>query len=1512
MSCLNLFIIVRYNTYIMRKFVFLSVVFVYVSLGILCLAWADGGDEDSFGIEGAEEETVKVFITLLDEEVVQRKFGVFKKKVDAKRDISEKVNRGGGEVEHAYNNINVVSARVTIAQMEELERDPNVNAVERVGTIHTFLSQSVPIVNADDVWLEKIDGLNITGSGTTVCVLDTGIDDTHPDFSGRIVDQYCYCTASDYGSGGCCPNNQTEDTDANDDHGHGTHVSGIVAASGGRYGVAKGANIIAIRIANGTGVAEDSDLVSGIDWCIDNATKYNISVISLSMGGGSYSDYCDGDGGLSAIKAAIDAAVAHNISFVAATGNEHSSTSIAAPACLFNATRVGGTTKSDVIDTAYSNRGANFAGLLLAPGSSISSTCNGGGYCVMSGTSMATPHVSGAMALLWQAYKLKYGVGPEPKYIEDILNDTGKLIADGANSYARIDVLAGVYEIAAPDVFLLSPVDGNYFSNTTVVFEYVPEDEGNIVNCSLYTNKSGWGRETYNESMIVNGGVSNFSFDFSYDGAYIWNVECVDDDSMGGFNSTNRTVFVDGTLPFVEVLSPEYANYSFYPMLNFSFNESNPDACFYSLNGGDNVTVESCENGTVLSSLAQGLNNVSLCMNDSAGNVNCSYVDFGFDSVAPVVYVIEPLNVTYNYSEIIVNITTNEDEDACFYDIGYGNVTLNGSKRYYNGTIFADEGVNWLRVYCNDSVGNVGVNDSLFFTVDSMPKILILSPVDGDYFSDTTVVFEYVPEDEGSIVNCSLYTNRSGWGREMYNESVVVKGVVSNFSFDFSYDGDYIWNVGCVDDDSRIGFNSTNRTVFVDGTLPFVEILSPAEGNYSFYPMLNFSFNESNPDACFYSLNGGDNVTVESCENGTVLSSLAQGLNNVSLCMNDSAGNVNCSGRDFWYDSIAPDVNVAALLNVTYSYSDIFVDVSVDEDVFACFYDAGHGNVSMNGSVRDFNATVSAGEGVNWLRVYCNDSAGNVGVNDSLFFTVDTIAPEIDVVAPLNGTYNDMWVWVNVSTDGCYWCGVSLNGSGNVSLLNESVLVSDDWYLNLSVGAEGVNNVSVYCNDSAGNVNFSFVEFVVNTTLPAVSLDFPQDGGNVTYGEVMFNYTASGVDIVNCTLYGNFSGEWGGDVSNSTSVDGIEVNLSSGVYLWNVMCVDYFSNAAFAGSNYTVVVDFDAPDVSVVVPLNGSGLASGTKWVWVNVSADEDAVCRYNLSNSSFDFDDDGAEFNVTAGLNFSFNYSLLSDGGEYTVYYKCRDLFSNVNDDAVSHVFSVNYPCVDNDGDGYGVGVGCLGTDCDDSNPSIHTGCGSSSSGGCSVVVIFDDAVDEEVVNDTDVEEAIVENESVYVVNETNRTDEVVEPETMGQIYADILELEDVVHELKSGNKISENVSEEYLLRLSEVMELYMAGEFEEAEDVMDEIRISLVYENETAVVDEDEVGIDYGFLMNLGAIVVVVMGFFVIDMILTRNKCPVMKYIKLCLEKGFSHEDIKRKMVEGGWSEDVVDKAMKKVKKK
>jgi len=256
---------------------------------------------------------------------------------------------------------------------------------------------------------------NITGRGQSVYVIDTGVDYTHPNLGN--------CSSSDFVNN-LCPKvirgydfSNNDDNNPMDEIGHGTHVTGIIASSNDTYrGIAPDANIIAMKIFNASGIAFDSDLISAIDWCVYNASLYNISVISMSIGVEDYtnSTYCDSSDNPLLVDA-IHNAVAANISVVAAAGNDNITNGVSSPACITNVTVVGSTTKSDST-SSFSDRWS--LPMIFAPGTSIvslkpSSLClSGCSSCsnyqmTCSGTSMATPHVSAVFALLNQFTKLQ-------------------------------------------------------------------------------------------------------------------------------------------------------------------------------------------------------------------------------------------------------------------------------------------------------------------------------------------------------------------------------------------------------------------------------------------------------------------------------------------------------------------------------------------------------------------------------------------------------------------------------------------------------------------------------------------------------------------------------------------------------------------------------------------------------------------------------------------------------------------------------------------------------------------------------------------------------------------------------------------------------------------------------------------------------------------------------------------------------------------------------------------------
>ena len=232
-------------------------------------------------------------------------------------------------------------------------------------------------IDADLVWdvdhnLILDSGAN-AGAGVKVAVVDTGIDLTHPDLAANIVGGY----------------NAIDPTKSpTDDNGHGTHVSGIIAGIDntiGVLGVAPRASLLAVKVLNRQGSGYYSDIIEGIGWSVDNGAQ----VINMSLGG-TYDS--------TALHSAIVSAVNAGVVVVAAAGNSGpGDNTVGYPAKYPEVIAVSATTSSNTI-ASYSSRGPEVD--LAAPGSSIFSTYKGGAYQTLSGTSMASPHVAGAVALV--------------------------------------------------------------------------------------------------------------------------------------------------------------------------------------------------------------------------------------------------------------------------------------------------------------------------------------------------------------------------------------------------------------------------------------------------------------------------------------------------------------------------------------------------------------------------------------------------------------------------------------------------------------------------------------------------------------------------------------------------------------------------------------------------------------------------------------------------------------------------------------------------------------------------------------------------------------------------------------------------------------------------------------------------------------------------------------------------------------------------------------------------------
>lgn len=221
-----------------------------------------------------------------------------------------------------------------------------------------------------------------TGYGVRIGVIDTGIDYNHPDLKNSVAKGVNIINPASL---------------PYDDNGHGTHIAGTIAAAGGiqgMIGVAPRAMIYPVKSFSYDGSAYVSDIILGIDWCIRN----KMHVINMSFGMKSRS---------SALQSIIKKAYSENIVVVASAGNDKKNRTVDYPARYHQTISVGATGRNGKI-ASFSNRGPHID--LYAPGERVHSSWLGGGYREMSGTSMATSHVSGTIALL---LSLKPGLKPD-------------------------------------------------------------------------------------------------------------------------------------------------------------------------------------------------------------------------------------------------------------------------------------------------------------------------------------------------------------------------------------------------------------------------------------------------------------------------------------------------------------------------------------------------------------------------------------------------------------------------------------------------------------------------------------------------------------------------------------------------------------------------------------------------------------------------------------------------------------------------------------------------------------------------------------------------------------------------------------------------------------------------------------------------------------------------------------------------------------------------------------------
>ncbi|MEM2956303.1 MAG: hypothetical protein QW041_01885 [Candidatus Pacearchaeota archaeon] len=413
----------------------------------------------------------------------------------------------------------------------------------------------------------------------------------------------------------------------------------------------------------------------------------------------------------------------------------------------------------------------------------------------------------------------------------------------------------------------------------------------------------------------------------------------------------------------------------------------------------------------------------------------------------------------------------------------------------------------------------------------------------------------------------------------------------------FSSPGIFDWNVTC----SASGFQTltTNDTanISVDNIYPEIYIISPINTNYNNKILLvNISVTDNVAvDKIWFNWNGTNQTYITE-----TYITFNEGTNTLYAYTNDTSGNTNFTNVTFFIDSIAPHIQITYPQNISYNYNVNELNYTVsDINLQACWYSTNLG-VTNTTVICGQNITgMTSAEGSNTWIVYANDSAGNLNYSSVTFFK-DTIPPSILFISPINKTYNNNTILVNISSDGIYiWWN---NGTTNLTY-SEAI----NYYF-----ADGSHTIKAYANDSVNNIANATVTFSVDTTVPSIDIISPS---NLTYTNKIL--------LVNISSSGEYTWfNWNG--TNQTYITETYITFNEGT---NTLYA--FTNNS-AGTINTAYVTFFIDSIAPYWTNNKTNANASTKYndiVYFNITLNDANPGSYIFSY------DNGTGFVNESGL---------------------------------------------------------------------------------------------------------------------------------------------------------------------------------------------------------------------------------------------------------------------------------------
>ncbi|GEM_PF-6103101 len=812
----------------------------------------------------------------------------------------------------------------------------------------------------------------------------------------------------------------------------------------------------------------------------------------------------------------------------------------------------------------------------------------------------------------------------------------------------QIQAVNFTVDTTSPDVEIIIPDEDEILSESDVTVEWTGSDD--ISGIAYYEVKIDGGNWT-NVGMDI-----NHTFENLEDGNRTVEVRAWDNASN---NDTDIVTFiVDATPPDIEITAPEDGK----PFdtdsvtVEWTGSDETTGIAYYEvkIDGGDWTNVSMDTNHT-FEDLEDGDHTVEVRAWDEAGNNNTDSVYFIVDTVPPYVEITSPEDEEVFEVDSVTVTWSGSDETS---GIDHYRVRINGEAWVEVGTDTSytfedlDEGNHTVEVKAVDAAGNEAV-DEVGFIVDIPPSVIITYPEEGDTHRRSELTIEWI--GYYNVTDLDFYEIRINDG------SWINVGDSTSHTLDDADEGDYFVEVRITDDEERRVVDEVNFTV--DTTSLYLEITSPEEDEIFSETQVTVEWFSN--DASFHEIRiDGGNWTDVGENKSHTFSDLLDGEHTVDV----RAVNATDSYVDsvyFTVDTTFPEVNITEPgENDLFTVSNVTVKWIGGDDVSGIDYyevkidggnwtDVGNNNEYTFADLEDGNRTVE-------VRAW--DKAGNSRI-DTVNFTIDTTPPELNVITPEEGEAFDIGE-VTVEWEG----SDETTGIDHYEIrIDEGdwTVVGENTTHTFSNLTEGEHTVEVRAWDDAGHNNTRSVNFIVDKTLPDISIDVPDEGDILSESDVTIEWTGSD-DISGIDYYEvKIDGDTWIDVGNNTEYT--FAGVEDGHRTVEVRALDNAGNSRIDTVNFTV--DTTPPELEIIYPEEGESFGVDQITVEWEGSDDVTGIDHYEVRLAGEDW--------MEKGTDTSHTFYELEDG-ERTVEVRAWDNAGNDNINSVTFIVDTTPPTID------------------------------------------------------------------------------------------------------------------------------------------------------------------------------------------------------------------------------------------